>query len=460
MAQRHRVAIVGGGFGGLYAATALRKAPVEVTLVDRRNFHLFQPLLYQVATGQLSPANIAAPLRSVLRHQKNARVVLGEVIDFDLAGRRLILRDGEVPYDSLIVAAGATHHYFGHSEWEQFAPGLKTIEDATEIRRRILYSFEMAERCPDPAQQRQWLTFIIVGGGPTGVEMAGAVGELAHHTLRRNFRAINPASAQVILLEGLDRILSTYAPKLSAKAVQSLAKIGVTVRAGAIVTDVHSHQVTVKVGDKSEVIPARTVLWAAGVDASPLAKKLAAATGAKVDRAGRLEVQPDLTVPGHPEVLALGDMVNFSHQGGKPLPGLAQTAMQQARYAADLIVHRLEGKPLPGPFRYKDPGTMATIGRSAAIADLGWIKLSGFFAWLAWLLVHLLYIIEFENRILVLAQWAWNYFTRGRSARLITGRPLPTEPPVASAPVTETGLKAECAPAPAVTPAGPGGPGR
>lgn len=429
MDNKHRLVIVGGGFGGLYAAISLRRADLELTLIDRRNFHLFQPLLYQVATGGLSPANIAAPLRSVLRRQKNARVLLAEVIGFDLNNRQVILRDGTVPYDSLLVATGASHHYFGHLEWERYAPGLKTIEDATEIRRRVLLAFELAERSTDPVQRSEFLTFVVVGGGPTGVELAGAVGELAHHTLRRNFRAIDPASARVILVEGQDRVLTTYPPKLSAKAEQVLSRLGVIVRTGTQVVDVQANQVTVRSGDKTEVIRTHTILWGAGVDASPLAKKLAEATGAQVDRAGRVIVQPDLTLPGHPEVFVIGDMANYPHQTGKPLPGVAQVAMQQAKYVAELIVRRQNGKP-PHPFVYKDIGSMATIGRAAAIADLGWLQLSGFLAWLAWLFVHLIYIITFENRMLVLFQWAWSYFTNGRTARLITGAVHPPPLPV------------------------------
>jgi NADH dehydrogenase len=417
----HRVVIVGGGFGGLYAARALAGAPVRLTLLDRRNFHLFQPLLYQVATGALSPANIAAPLRSVLRRQANARVLLAEVTGFDL-DRRVVRVDGgaDVPYDSLVVAAGARHHYFGHPEWEHHAPGLKTVEDATAIRRRILYAFEAAERTADPAARGPWMTFVVVGGGPTGVELAGNIGEMAHHTLRGNFRAIDPANARVILLEAGDRILSSYPPKLSAHAAHSLARLGVTVHTCAAVTDVADGRVTARCGEHEEVFTARTILWAAGVDASPLSARLAEASGAALDRSGRLLVEPDLTLPGHPEVFAIGDMVNYSHQTGRPLPGVAPVAMQQGRYVADLILRRLRGKP-PVKFHYRDRGTMATIGRAAAVADLGWLRLWGFVAWLAWLFIHILYLIAFENRILVLFQWAWNYFTRNRSARLITG---------------------------------------
>ncbi|HZT79669.1 MAG TPA: NAD(P)/FAD-dependent oxidoreductase, partial [Gemmataceae bacterium] len=377
----NHVVIVGGGFGGLYAARSLRRAPVRVTLIDRRNFHLFQPLLYQVATGGLSPANIAAPLRAVLKRQKNAEVLLGEVLDIDTANRRVILRDREVPYDTLIVAAGARHHYFGHPEWEPLAPGLKTVEDATEIRRRILKAFEEAEREPDLEKRRPWLTFVVVGGGPTGVEMAGALGELAHHTLRNNFRHINPASAVILLIEGTDRVLPTYAPKLSAKAAKALARLGVTVRTNHMVTAVEPGAVDVKGGGVSERILARTVLWAAGVDASPLARVLANATGAPLDRSGRVLVQPDCTLPGHPEIFVIGDMANFPHQGGKPLPGVAPVAMQQGEHVARLIERRLKGGSLP-PFHYKDYGSMATIGRSAAVAELGSLRFNG---WLAWL---------------------------------------------------------------------------
>jgi NADH dehydrogenase len=426
MDANHRVVIVGGGFGGLYAAQALGKAPVRVTLIDRRNFHLFQPLLYQVAIGGLSPANIAAPLRDVLKRQRNTRVLLAEAVGFDLDHRLALLKDGSEPYDTLIVATGARHHYFGHPEWEVFAPGLKSIEDATDMRRRILSAFERAERCTNPDDCQALLTFVIVGGGPTGVELAGAVGEMAHSTLRGNFRSIDPARAHILLLEGLDRILGTYPPKLSDKAVKSLQRLGVTVRVRTMVTDVQPGSVAVRSDDKSEVIRTHTILWAAGVDASPLARMLGQATGAQVDRQGRVAVQPDLTLPGHPEVFVLGDMASYPHQDGKPLPGVAPVAMQQGRYAADLIQRRLRGAPAV-PFHYKDRGAMATIGRAAAVTDLGWITLSGMIAWLAWLFIHILYLIEFQNRILVMIQWAWNYFTRNRAARLITGTGSPDE---------------------------------
>jgi NADH dehydrogenase len=423
MESSHRVVIIGGGFGGLYAAQALKLAPVQVTLLDRRNFHLFQPLLYQVATGGLSPANIGAPLRAVLKRQQNTRVLLANVTDVDVAQRRVMIDgDGQFEYDTLIVAAGARHHYFGHEAWEHLAPGLKTIEDATEMRRRILLAFENAEREVDANKRQAWLTFVVVGGGPTGVELAGAVGELAHHTLRNNFRAMNPASARIYLLEAMDRILPPYPPILSAKAAKALGKLGVTVCTSTAVTDIQPDVVTISKGKDTERVAARTVLWAAGVQASPLAAALAGKTGASLDRAGRIIVQADLTLPGHPEIFVIGDMAVFTHQTGKPLPGVAPVAMQQGRYIANLVQARLRGKTL-GPFHYRDRGSMATIGAAAAVADLGWIRFSGVLAWLTWLFVHVIFLIEFENRILVLVQWAWNYFTRNRSARLVTGLP-------------------------------------
>lgn len=423
------VVIVGGGFGGLYAARQFRKAPASlgVTVIDRRNFHLFQPLLYQVATGGLSPANIAAPIRAVLKRQANCRVILAEVTDFDLAARRVRLADGEVPYDYLIIAAGSRHHYFGHDEWERLAPGLKTIEDATEIRRRFLLAFEQAERATDEAERRRWLTFVVVGGGPTGVELAGAMRELAHDTLRHNFRSFDPDLARIILVEGTDRVLPPYPPPLSARARAALERLGVAVMTDAQVTDVEPDSVTLCVGNETQRIETRTVFWGAGVLASPLAGALARASGAKFDRSGRVIVEPDLTLPGHPEVFVIGDMAHFGHQGGQPLPAVARVAMQQGKYAARRILERhraqMAGTPPPKakPFRYFDLGTMATIGRNAAVADLRGLYLWGFLAWLVWLFVHLLFLIQFQNRLLVLFQWAWNYWTRNRAARLITG---------------------------------------
>ncbi|MBZ5590766.1 MAG: NAD(P)/FAD-dependent oxidoreductase [Acidobacteriia bacterium] len=416
----HRLVIIGGGFGGLYAAKALRRAPVHVTLLDRRNFHLFQPLLYQVATGGLSPGEIASPLRFVLRRSKNTEVLLAEVLDLDTANRRVLLRDGDAGYDTLIVAAGASHSYFGHDEWEPLAPGLKTIEDGTEIRRRILLAFEKAEREPDQDARRAWLTFVVVGAGPTGVELAGALGEIANDTLRHDFRHINPSEARILLMEGSDRVLPPYPPDLSGKAETALIGLGVRPMMGAIVTGIDETGVTVRRGTQAEHVPARTVLWAAGVEASPLGRVLAERAGAKLDRVGRVMVEPDLTIAGHPEILVIGDLANFSHQTGKPLPGVAPVAMQEGRYAADLVRRRLRGQAV-GPFHYWDKGSLATIGRAAAVADFGRIHIAGYFAWLAWLFVHLMYLVEFDNRLLVFIQWAYNYFTRNRGARLITG---------------------------------------
>jgi NADH:ubiquinone reductase (H+-translocating) len=427
MVSQHRVVIVGGGFGGLSAALRLKRAPVQVTLVDRCNYHLFQPLLYQVATGTLSPANIASPLRNILKRHKNTQVLLAEATRIDAANRRVILSDGFVEYDSLIVSTGSSHQYFGHDEWEHFAPGLKTIEDATDMRRRILLAFETAEREPDPEKLRAWMTFVIVGGGPTGAELAGALGEIANDTLRRDFRNIDPSKARIILLEGTDRVLPVYPPKLSASARKMIERLGVTVRTSAIVTNVDRESVTVREGDRTETIATRTILWAAGVLGSPLGRIVAQETGAPIDKAGRISVEPDLTVPGHPEIFVIGDLANFVHQTGKPLPGVAQPAIQEGRYAAKLIARRLRGEKAR-PFHYFDKGNLATIGRGAAVADLNWLRLSGFPAWLLWIFVHLMYIVEFQNRLLVFVQWAWFYFTYDRSARLITGKnPLPLD---------------------------------
>jgi len=422
--RRHRVVIVGGGFGGLNAARRLRHAPVEVTLLDRRNFHLFQPLLYQVATGVLSPANIAAPLRWIVERQANCRVLLGEVRGFDVAQRLVFFNGAHIQYDTLIVAGGARHSYFGHPEWEAWAPGLKTIEDATEIRRRLLLAFELAEREEDPERRRMLLTFVVVGGGPTGVEMAGQLAEIARHSLRHEFRNIDPTEAQVVLIEASDRPLPTYPLDLSAKAQQALERLGVVVRNKSVVSEVTADHVVVEFAGMRESIPTRTAVWAAGVEASPLAKQLARQTGAVLDRAGRIQVEADLTLPGHPEIFVIGDMANYSHQTGAPLPGVAPVAIQEGRFVARLIDCRLRRRPLP-TFRYRDYGTMATIGRSAAVADFGKLRFGGFFAWILWLVVHLVQLVSFRNRLLVLVQWGWNYFTYDRSARLITGE-LPT----------------------------------
>ncbi len=419
MESAPRVVIVGGGFGGLNVARKLRKAAVQVTLVDRRNFHLFQPLLYQVATGGLSPANIAAPLRDLLKRQANCEVLLGEVTGINVSNRRVMLFEGELPYDTLVIATGVRHQYFGRDDWEPLAPGLKTIEDATTMRRRVLTAFEQAERETDPTAVRAWLTFVIVGGGPTGVELAGTLSELARETLRGNFRRINPGDAEVIIIEASDRVLQSFPEGLSTKALGSLEKLGVIVRTKSRVVDVQQHQVTLQCGQESEIIGTRTVLWAAGVAASPLGKLIAEATGAELDRAGRVIVESDCTVPGHPELFIIGDLAHFTDAGGQPLPGVAQTAIQQGRYVGRLIAARLQGSSLP-PFQYKDLGNLATIGRHAAVAEIGKWKFSGWFAWWIWVFIHLMNIVQFHNRILVMVQWAWMYFTRNRSARLIT----------------------------------------
>jgi NADH:ubiquinone reductase (H+-translocating) len=427
MADQHKVVIIGGGFGGLSAALKLKRAPVEVTLIDRCNYHLFQPLLYQVATGSLSPANVAGPLRQVLRKQKNTKVLLGEAIHIDAARRRVILSDGYLDYDTLIVATGATHQYFGHDEWAEFAPGLKNIDDATAMRGRILLAFEAAEREQNPEKLRAWMTFVIVGAGPTGAEFAGALGEIAHDTLVHDFRDIDPTQTRIILVEGTDRPLPTYPPRLSEAARRMLTRLGVTVRTGAMVTDIRADGVTIREGDHTEEIPTRTILWAAGVLASPLGRILGEEAGATLDRAGRVIVEPDMTIAAHPEIFVIGDLSNFSHQTGKPLPGVAQPAIQQGEYVAKLIRARLRGEKLP-PFRYFDKGNLATIGRGAAVADLNWMQLSGWPAWLIWVFIHLVYIIQFQNRVLVMMQWAWLYITFDRSARLITGKnPLPLD---------------------------------
>ena len=419
--MRPRIVIIGGGFAGLYAAQSLRHADVEVTIVDRRNFHLFQPLLYQVATGALSPGEIASPLRYVLNRQKNTRVLLGEVTDIDVRSRQIAVRDGtRIPYDTLIVAAGSTHHYFGHPEWASLAPGLKTIEDATEIRTRILLAFERAEKEPDPEERRAELTFVLVGGGPTGVELAGALGEISRDTLKKDFRSINPAGANIFLIEGADRLLPGYPPKLSGAAEKALLKLGVQTRSGTRVTEIDEHGVVLESAAKKSRIEARTVLWTAGVEASPLGKILAERAGAPLDHAGRVKVQPDLSVPGHPEILVIGDLASII-QDGEQIPGVAPAAMQQGRYAADLIQRHLRNKKTK-PFRYFDKGSLAVIGRNSAVASIGPFRFSGPLAWLVWLFVHLLYIIEFESRLLIVVQWAYDYFTHNRGARLITGQ--------------------------------------
>ena len=430
----HRVVVVGGGFGGLHAAKSLAshstgQPAVEVTLIDRRNFHLFQPLLYQVATGGLSAVDIAYPLRVVFRHAQNVHTLLGEVTDIDIERRAVLVAAQEtaavreIPYDSLVLATGSHHHYFGHEEWEALAPGLKTLEDAQEIRRRILSAFEAGEQEPDEERRRAWLTFVIVGGGPTGVELAGALGEIANDTLRGEFRTIRPEEARIFLIEASPRVLGTYPEELSEKAAASLAKLGVLPLPHARVVEIDPLGVKVEVDGEVRRIESRTVLWAAGVQASGLGAILARKAGAALDRAGRVTVGPYLAVPGHPEIYVIGDLMGSTTAGIAALPALAPVAMQQGDYVGRLIKARLKGQSMQ-PFRYHDHGTMATIGRASAVALIAGQKLSGWFAWAAWLFIHLMYLVGFQNRLLVLIQWAFQYFTFNRRARLITGQPV------------------------------------
>ena len=435
-AAPHRVVIVGGGFGGLYATRELSRSPaVEVTLVDRRNFHLFQPLLYQVATGALAPGEIAQPLRSIFRKRMNVTVLLGEAVSVDVKARRIVLSDGgPIDFDTLIVATGAQFSYFGHDDWARFAPGLKSIDDATDIRRRILIAFEAAEREADPGRRAEWMTFVVVGGGPTGVELAGALGEIANDTLKRDFRAIDPSDARILLVEAMDRVLPTYPEDRSASARRQLEHLGVTVRTKTPVVGIDDRSVEVKIDGGTERIPARTVLWAAGVRVTSFAHAVAEATGAPTDKAGRIVVGPDLTVPGHPEIFVIGDAAVQPWKEGKPVPGVAQGAIQPGRYAGKTILRRLRGEPTP-PFRYRDLGDVAVIGRLAGVTNIPWLgplgRTGGFLAWLLWLGIHISYLIGFANRVVVTVRWAWSFFTHGRSSRLITGRPLlpPIEEP-------------------------------
>ena len=416
--QQH-VVVLGGGFAGLYAAKALAKGPVQVILVDKRNFHLFQPLLYQVATGEVSPGDITYPLRSVVNRHKNIRVLKAEAIDLLPDQNKVILRDGELSYDTLILATGASNFYFGKKQWELLAPGLKTIEDALEMRRRILEAFEHAEREADPEKQRAWMRFIVVGGGPTGVELCGALGELAHDTLKDDFRHIDPTQAEIILVEGLERILPSYPPELSNKAHRGLVRLGVTVRTKTRVDEIRPEGIRLQTETELEEIQANTVLWAAGMKASGLGEILAARANIELDRLGRVVVTPDLSVPGYPNIFVIGDLAHFRHQTGEPLPAVAPVAMQQGQYVAKLIMARLKGKDFSS-FHYRNKGNLAVIGRNAAIADFGFMRLAGFLAWVVWVFVHIAYLIEFDNKLRVLIQWAWTYFTRKRGARLIT----------------------------------------
>jgi NADH dehydrogenase len=425
----HRVVVVGGGFGGLQAVQRLRREAVHVTLVDRRNFHLFQPLTYQVATGALSPGEIAYPLRAIFKRDRNVRVLMAEVAGFDLERRELQLRPADdvpapesIPYDTLIVAGGSRYSYFGHEDWREYAAEVKSLESALMVRGRILSAFEAAETEPDPERRARWLTFVVVGAGPTGVEMAGQIAELGHDTLREDFRTMDPSTGRILLVEAADRVLTSFPPSLSGKAARSLVRLGVTPLVNRTVVGVDEMGVTIDDGSgNQERIPAATVIWAAGVTASSLAAKLAELTGAERDRAGRVTVERDLTLPGHPEVFALGDMVRVRDADGAAvlLPGVCPVAMQQGRYAAKVVGARLRHEQAP-PFRYVDKGNLATIGRGAAVADIKRLKLSGFLAWFTWLFVHLWYLVGYQNRLLVFIRWGVSFATRGRGARLIT----------------------------------------
>jgi NADH dehydrogenase len=419
------VVIVGGGFGGMMCAKAMRRTSANITLVDKRNFHLFQPLLYQVATGGLSPANIAAPLRSIFRRQRNVQVLMGTVESFDKANSCVILEDGtQLPFDYLVLATGSTHHYFGRdAEWEPVAPGLKTIEDATIIRRRVLSAFEKAERSHDPMEIARLLTFVIVGGGPTGVEMAGSIAELSKQTMKKDFRSINPTTARVIIVENSKLVLDRYHESLSMQAGKDLRTLGVEVMNETRLLEIFPKHAVVTQNGQPRTIETETVIWAAGVKASPLGKKLIEAYDlpASLDRSGRVEVGPQCSLAGHPNVFVVGDLANFPTTDGKVLPGVAPVAIQQGSYVGKLLNAMISGRKIPQPFRYWDKGNMATIGRSHAIVESGKIRLTGKLAWLAWLLIHILYLARFENRILVVFQWFWNYVTRNRTARLITG---------------------------------------
>jgi NADH:quinone reductase (non-electrogenic) len=433
--QRHRVLIVGGGFGGLYAARRLGGDDrIDLTLVDRRNHHVFQPLLYQVATGAVAPGDIAQPLRGILRRNRNTTVLLGEAIGLDAASREVQLSDGgPIGYDTLIVATGARHSFFGNDQWARHASGLKSIDDATRIRREILIAFEAAEREHVPARRQEWMTFVIVGGGPTGAELAGALGEIAHDTLRRDFRSINPPDARIVLVEMMDRILPGYPADRSRSARRQLEHLGVIVRTGTRVTDITESEVVVEpaAGGPPEHIPTRTVLWAAGVQASSFARVVAAATGAEADRAGRIKVGPDLTIPGHPEIFVLGDAAVQPWKNDQPVPGVAQGGIQAGRYAARAILARLDGGDPIGPFRFRNLGDVAVIGRLSGVTNIPWLgpfgRTGGFIAWLMWLGIHIVNLAGFQNRLIVLIRWAWSFVTHGRGSRLITGEPLVPE---------------------------------
>jgi NADH:ubiquinone reductase (H+-translocating) len=416
---KHRVVIIGGGFGGLYAAKKLGDAPVDVTIIDKRNFHLFQPLLYQVATGTLSPADISSPLRAVLSQNKNVRVLMDEALQIDTSAKKVVLHSQEVEYDTLVVATGVSHHYFGNDHWKTVAPGLKTIEDAVEIRRRIFSAFEAAERELDPVKRAALLTFVVVGAGPTGVELAGAIADIAYKVMRDEFRQINTTEVKIVLLEGLDRVLPPFKPERSAKAQEGLERLGVQVKTKARVTNITEEGVTYLDGETTIELPSKTVLWAAGVKASPMGALLAEETGAELDRVGRVIVEPDLSIPNHPEIFVVGDLAHFAHQGGNPLPGVGAVAMQEGEYLAAAIAQRLRGEAVSA-FRYIDLGSMAVIGQHEAVVDMGFIQFSGFFAWIAWLIVHIYFLIDADRKLTVTIQWLWNYFTKDQGSRLIT----------------------------------------
>lgn len=421
MTDRRRVVILGGGFGGLSAARALAGAKAEITLIDKNNYHLFQPLLYQVATGGLSPADISSPLRGVLKKRKDVRTVMLEAVNIDKENREVVCSDRRIPYDILIVATGAENQYFGQDSWRTIAPGLKTLDDALDIRTRIFMAFEKAELEKDEQRRKSLLTFVIIGGGPTGVELAGAVAEIARDTLKHDFRSIDPTSSRILLVERSERILTTFSPVLSVKATRSLKRLGVEVATGQRVTSIIEGRVIISAGSSETQVMAGTILWASGTKASSLGAVLAGEDRQELlDYQGRVTVMPDLTLPGHSEIFVIGDLATFSHQMGKALPGLAPVAISQGQYVARVIAARIAGKPSPGGYRYRDRGILATIGRSAAVVDFPKLRFSGFFAWVVWLFIHLMQLCEIDNRLQVLIQWAWNYFTRNRGARLIT----------------------------------------
>jgi len=422
MPDKHRILILGGGFGGLVAAQTLRHADAQITLIDKRNFHLFQPLLYQVATGSLSPGEIAAPLRSVLSRQKNAEVLLGEAVDLDPIAKTVTLRDGaSFPYDTLIIATGSQTSYYGHDQWRDVAPSLKTVEEATAIRHKLLYAFERAERAATEAEAHAWLTFVIVGAGATGLELAGALAEIARETLRHDFRRIRPQEAVIILMEGGPRVLPAYPEDLSAKAEALLTRLGVDVRKNTFVTNIDADGVDFKRGDSTGRLEAKTALWTGGVDATGFGRRVAERTRAETDRSGKIKVNPDLTIPNFPDIFIAGDLAFLLDPDGKPLPGVAQVAIQEGCYSAKAILARLAGKPTAAPFHYLNKGDMAVIGRAAAVANIFGVRISGLLAWLVWLFIHLMYIVEFQSRVLVFVQWGFEYLTFSRGARLITG---------------------------------------